>query len=39
MFHMHCDCTCDIESIHTLGPNRNVLFQTHFIFVTTYGLV
>ena len=24
---------------HTMGPNRNVLFQTHLLFVTIYGLM
>ena len=29
----------EMTLFHTVGPNRNVLFQTHLLFVTTYGLV
>ena len=29
----------EMTLFHTMGPNRNVLFQTHLIFVTIYGLV
>ena len=24
---------------YTMGPNRNVLFQTHLLYVTIYGLM
>ena len=24
---------------HTMGPNRNVLFQTHILLVTIYGFI
>ena len=24
----------EMTLFHTMGPNRNVLFQTHFLFVT-----
>ena len=29
----------DMILFHIMGPNRNVLFQTHLLFVTMYGLV
>ena len=29
----------EITLFHTMGPNRNALFQTHLIFVTIYGLM
>ena len=29
----------EMTLIHTMGPNKNVLFQTHLLFVTIYGLM
>ena len=29
----------EMTLFHTMGPNRNVLFQTHLLFVTIYGLM
>ena len=29
----------EMTLFHKMGPNRNVLFQTHLLFVTIYGLM
>ena len=29
----------EMTLFHKMEPNRNVLFQTHLLFVTIYGLV
>ena len=29
----------EMTLFHTMGPNRNVLFQTHLLSVTIYGLM
>ena len=34
-----CEMKHEIILFHTMGPSSNVLFQTHLLCVTTYGLV
>ena len=29
----------EMTLLYTMGPNRNVLFQTRLVFVTIYGLM
>ena len=34
-----CEMKHEMTLFHTMGPDKNVLFQTHLLFVTIYGLM